>query len=211
MVFVPVLAAGLIFIRMQYFRHHQPTSAHRLVLMLLALLVFYAWVAVGIVRRKQPGWLEMLLQASFYVYIFCVLTLTGYFSLFNQLSGHHWWGKMLQRVRSGDGVNLQPLVFMKGHQLLTYEVIGNFIMLLPLGIYLPLLYKRLKGFLPVTFVAMLVSVSIELMQLATSVRITDIDDVILNTSGAAVGYIGFAVTTVILRRVLAARQLHLYS
>jgi glycopeptide antibiotics resistance protein len=40
---------------------------------------------------------------------------------------------------------------------------------------------------------MLVSVSIELMQLATSYRITDIDDVILNTAGAALGFIIYSI------------------
>ena len=210
-VFLPVLAAGLIFTRMQYLRHHQPANPHRLLLMLLALIVFYAWVIAGVVRRKQQHWLDTLVQASFYVYVFCVLTLTGYFSLFNQLSAQHWWAKMTRRVQTGDGVNLQPLLFMKGHHLFSYEVVGNFIMLLPLGIYLPLLYKNLRGFLPASFVAMLVSISIELMQLATSVRVTDIDDVILNTSGAAVGYIGFAIATAILKRVYSSQQVHQYS
>jgi len=211
LVFLPVLAAGLIFIRVQYFRHHQPANGHRLLFMLAAVAVFYAWVIMGIIRRKQQNVLDMLLQASFYVYVFCVLTLTGYFSLFNQLSGHHWWQKMAQRVETGDGVNLQPLMFMKGHHLLSYEVVGNFIMLFPLGIYLPLLYKSLKSFLTVSFVAMLVSVSIELMQLATNVRITDIDDVILNTSGASFGYIGFAIAMFILKRVYSPQQVHQYS
>jgi len=209
-VFLPVLAAGGIFLRVQYFRHHQPASQHRFVLMLLAVLVFYAWVVVGILRRKQASFLDVILQASFYVYIFCVLTLTGYFSLFNQLSGHNWWQKMVQRVQTGDGVNLHPLTFMKAHHLLNYEVVGNFIMLLPLGVYLPLLYKNLKGFLPVTFMALLLSVSIELMQLATNVRVTDIDDVILNTAGASVGYIGFIFCALIFRRLYAERPAQLY-
>jgi glycopeptide antibiotics resistance protein len=210
-VFLPVLAAGLVFLRVQYFRHHQPTNPNRLLLMMLAVLVFYAWVFAGILRRKQASFFDVILQASFYVYIFSVLTLTGYFSLFNQLSGHGWWQKMLRRVQTGDGVNLHPLAFMKGHHLFSYEVVGNFIMLLPLGVYLPLLYKNLKGFLPVTFMALLLSVSIELMQLATNVRVTDIDDVILNTAGASVGYVAFILCTFIFRRPSAAQPVQLYS
>jgi glycopeptide antibiotics resistance protein len=38
-------------------------------------------------------------------------------------------------------------------------------------------------------ICFLVSVSIELLQLATSYRSTDIDDVILNTLGGGVGFI----------------------
>jgi len=63
------------------------------------------------------------------------------------------------------------------------------VMLLPLGIYIPLLFPKLSGFFRVFLICLLVSVSIELMQLITSVRSTDIDDVILNTSGVAVGYL----------------------
>jgi glycopeptide antibiotics resistance protein len=210
-VFAPVLVVGIIFLRVQYFRHHQPTNANRLVLMMLAMLVFYAWVCAGIIHRKQNGFQDLVIQASFYVYCFCVLTLTGYFSLFNQLSGHGWWQKMVRRVQSSEGVNLHPLSFIKAHHLFSYEVVGNFIMLLPLGIYLPLLYKNLKGFLPVTFVALLSSVSIELMQLATSVRITDVDDVILNTTGASVGYIGFIFCMFIIRRLYATHRVQLFS
>jgi len=62
-------------------------------------------------------------------------------------------------------------------------------MLLPLGIYIPLLFPKFSGYLKVFIVCLLVSISIELMQLITSVRSTDIDDVILNTSGAIVGYV----------------------
>jgi glycopeptide antibiotics resistance protein len=64
-------------------------------------------------------------------------------------------------------------------------------MLLPLGIYLPLLYKKLRklsGFFTVLLISFLVSVGIELLQLATNYRSTDVDDVILNTSGACAGF-----------------------
>ena len=65
-------------------------------------------------------------------------------------------------------------------------------MLLPLGIYLPLLYTRLRkaySFFGVLLICFLVSVGIELLQLATSYRSTDIDDVILNTLGGSTGFI----------------------
>ena len=85
-------------------------------------------------------------------------------------------------------------------------------MLLPLGIYLPLLYKKIKGFLSVTFVAMMGSVSIELMQLATNVRITDIDDVILNTAGASLGFIiYFIIYTGFIKPLHTSSQVQSYT
>lgn len=63
-------------------------------------------------------------------------------------------------------------------------------MLLPLGIYLPLLYTRFRkahSFFTVLLICFLVSVGIEFLQLATSYRSADIDDVILNTLGGGTG------------------------
>jgi glycopeptide antibiotics resistance protein len=77
----------------------------------------------------------------------------------------------------------------KQFRIASSQVVGNLVMLLPLGIYIPLLFPKLSGFFRVFIICLLVSISIELMQLITNVRSTDIDDVILNTSGAVVGYI----------------------
>jgi glycopeptide antibiotics resistance protein len=51
----------------------------------------------------------------------------------------------------------------------------------------------MSGFLKVTSFCMLFSVGIELLQLITSYRSTDIDDVLLNTTGAAFGYFTYLV------------------
>lgn len=209
---MPVLIVSCVFLNMRYFHQYHQATHNRLLALVVTVSLFYVWVAAGIIRRRQDSFFDILLQSGYYVYIFSVLTLTGYFILFNQLSGHNWWHKMLERVNRRDGVNLTPFIFMKGHRLFSYEVVGNFIMLLPLGIYLPLLYKNIKGFFSVTLVAMLVSVSIELMQLATNVRITDIDDVILNTAGASLGFIiYFIVYRLIIKPTHTSRQVQAYS
>jgi glycopeptide antibiotics resistance protein len=71
--------------------------------------------------------------------------------------------------------------------------LGNLALLLPLGIYLPLLYKKMSNFFVVSFLCMLVSIGIELLQLVTSFRSTDIDDVFLNTIGAGAGFIIYSI------------------
>ena len=82
----------------------------------------------------------------------------------------------------------------------------NIVMTVPLGAYLtgrgarslgragrgPTGRRRLRGIVPVALVALLASVSVELLQLALHLtiggnRATDIDDVIANTAGAVVG------------------------
>jgi len=188
-VILPVLVVSCVYAYLNHLQQFQHASGKRLLALVVSVLLFYIWAAVGIKKRRQDSFFDMLVQSSFYVYIFSVLTLTGYFVLFNQVSLHDWWHKIIRRIDTRDGVNFTAFVFMRARHVLNYGVVGNFAMLLPLGIYLPLLYRNLKNLVTVTFTAMLVSVSIELMQLASNVRITDIDDVILNTAGAATGFI----------------------
>ncbi len=77
-------------------------------------------------------------------------------------------------------------------------LVGNLLAFLPLGILLPLAQPRL-GFVFVVLVALGLSVAIETAQLAISLavgldyRTADIDDVILNVCGAAIGYLALAI------------------
>ena len=144
------------------------------------------------IRKKQTNVLQVLVQASFFVYIFAVLQLTGYFILFKEVSSHGWWDKMNHRIETHDHVNFTAFKTIGIYKTFDKQVIGNFIMLFPLGIYLPLLVKglrRLSGFFAVLLISFLVSFGIEALQLATSYRSTDIDDVILNTLGGGAGFI----------------------
>ena len=80
------------------------------------------------------------------------------------------------------------------------NILGNIILFIPLGIFLSLFPKySLKR---ITAVAFLCSLSIELIQLICrqfgNYRTVDIDDIILNTTGALLGFI---ITRWILKRV----------
>jgi glycopeptide antibiotics resistance protein len=118
-----------------------------------------------------------------------VLTLTGYFILFREVSAHDWWQKMMTRIDRHDHVNFQLFKMFRIYKFLSKQVIGNFIMLLPLGIFLPLLYKKISNLFLVLIVSLLVSATIELLQLITSFRSADVDDIFLNSIGACTGFI----------------------
>lgn len=70
----------------------------------------------------------------------------------------------------------------------------NLFVLTPAGIYLPLLFRRLRGGWAFAPVALVGGASIELAQLGVSLalgfryRSIDVDDVILNTIGLLIGY-----------------------
>ena len=72
------------------------------------------------------------------------------------------------------------------------NVFGNFLLFLPLGFLLPRLWDKYNNWVSVLAIAFILSFSIELIQLASRIlelyRSVDIDDIILNTSGAVAGY-----------------------
>jgi glycopeptide antibiotics resistance protein len=191
-VVLPVLIVSLFYSRVLYHESYSGASFKRVAGLVLSIVLLFGWIVFVTIRRKQNNFLQVVVQASFFVYIFAVLQLTGYFILFKEISSHDWWDKMNHRIDTHDHVNLQPFKTIDIYQTLGKQIVGNFVMLLPLGIYLPLLYTRLRkaySFFAVLLICFLVSVCIELLQLATSYRSTDIDDVILNTLGGGAGFI----------------------
>lgn len=70
------------------------------------------------------------------------------------------------------------------------EIGGNFALLMPLGVLLPVISARFRGPLRILLVVGLVSLCIETVQ-GTMIagRAFDADDVILNTAGAVVAYL----------------------
>ncbi len=88
-------------------------------------------------------------------------------------------------------VNLVPLLrlFRYGSvRDIVWNVAGNAAMFVPSGIVLPVVYRRLDSFRKTVAAGALLSLSIEILQLPFLSRASDIDDLILNTLGTAVGY-----------------------
>lgn len=69
-----------------------------------------------------------------------------------------------------------------------WNLMGNLVMLFPLGILLPCLFGRLDRLWRVVIVVTVTVIHIELAQLIFRVGVVDIDDLILNLSGAMIGY-----------------------
>jgi glycopeptide antibiotics resistance protein len=69
------------------------------------------------------------------------------------------------------------------------NLFGNLALLLPLGMLGPIALPALDRWWRIAILALLVSTAIELTQLAVPDRSADIDDVIVNVSGALVGYV----------------------
>ena len=79
------------------------------------------------------------------------------------------------------------------------NLFGNLALLLPLGLLGPIALPALDRWWRVALLALLVSTAIELTQLAVPDRSADIDDVIVNVTGALIGYLAFAIVRAALR------------
>lgn len=79
-----------------------------------------------------------------------------------------------------------------GIWMVIYLVVGNIVWFVPFGFLLPLIWKRLKSFytIPLGFCLSLV---IELGQLISGKGMFEIDDLVLNTLGATMGYLAYKI------------------
>ncbi len=68
------------------------------------------------------------------------------------------------------------------------NLFGNVIMFVPLGFLLPLTFRRLTTLWKALLTTVFLITAVELLQLFTLVGSCDIDDLILNLFGAAIGY-----------------------
>src|SRR5215217_6152196 len=106
LVVLPVAVLGFLYLKDHYNSFYSHTSSRRLLFLGFTLFLLYGWIFFEVAIRKQRSVLSVVIQSSFYVYIFMVLTLTGFFILFREISTHDWWQKMMLRIDRKDHVNL---------------------------------------------------------------------------------------------------------
>ncbi|MEI5906721.1 VanZ family protein [Bacillus spongiae] len=97
-------------------------------------------------------------------------------------------------------VNLLPLntisdyivTFERFHfRILTDNFFGNIIAFMPFGFLVPILWTKLQKLRSVALLSAFFSLTIEVVQYITKLGACDIDDIILNTAGGIVGYLGY--------------------
>jgi glycopeptide antibiotics resistance protein len=82
-------------------------------------------------------------------------------------------------------------------------MVGNLLLLLPVGLLGPVVLPWMDRWLRVLVASLALSTAIELAQLGISDRSADVDDVLLNVAGAILGYAVLLVLRIGSRRPLA--------
>ncbi|MBT2757244.1 VanZ family protein [Mesobacillus foraminis] len=86
------------------------------------------------------------------------------------------------------------------------NLFGNVLAFMPLGFFLPLLFRRFMKFWPTVILVFVSTLAVECLQLFFHVGSFDIDDIILNTFGGAIGYLFYKAVANISSIVLKGKQ-----
>lgn len=79
------------------------------------------------------------------------------------------------------------------------NLLGNVLIFVPFGFFMPMASKY-RSFLATVFYSFVLSFCVETFQLITKIGSFDVDDLVLNTVGGAVGYIVFMICAAIRRK-----------
>lgn len=122
-------------------------------------------------------------KVSFYKEFFSILSIVYIFLLFQLLT--------LVELNNGGGYNLIPFTeifrYKIGSELFIYNVGGNILSFLIFGLIVSY-YVRPKNVFPPFIISLVVSVTVEFVQLNIG-RSFDVDDIILNVLGGVIGYL----------------------
>ena len=80
------------------------------------------------------------------------------------------------------------------------NIFGNVLGVLPFGVILPIIFRRMDSCFLICISGFLFSLTVEVIQLVTKVGCFDVDFIILNTLGAALGYGIYAVCEIFRRK-----------
>lgn len=87
-----------------------------------------------------------------------------------------------------------------GNMAVFLNLAGNVIAFIPFGLFLPLLARKYRNFWHVVVLSFDFSLLVEIIQLISKVGSFDVDDILLNTIGGAIGFIGFRLVKYIQNR-----------
>ena len=184
----------------------QFTEISRLILLCGSCLFLYfgGFFLSKYLNNNKP--MKINLWIYFILYIILLLILT----LFDPMYGRSFsivdWSKELFNKYINNSFNIIPF-----HTIIDYiskfnslydtktimiNLLGNLIALMPMAIFLPLLFKKTRKLKNFILTVVIIVFCIEIVQFLTLTGSCDIDDIILNVTGAIIAYIIFKVNSI---------------
>jgi glycopeptide antibiotics resistance protein len=180
------------------------------ILTVLTFILIWIIIVTFLRFKKKKNLVYLLFFTIFYIYIVKVLdyTLFQFQSLI--LLKYFIPNLILRGQPTQDSINIIPLINLTSQDLKTSLL--NILLFVPFGFGLPFITKF--SLRKVILLGLLFSLGIEIMQILTgylakvTFRIADINDLIFNTIGAAIGVLFFAKFTRIFRNISLLAHRH---
>lgn len=125
--------------------------------------------------HRRTNFIHMIWVFIFLYYVYLVLETTGI--------GTIWEIGLYPGMKLQEEINLIP--FRDG---ISLSMILNVVMFMPLGFLLPLLWKEYQSLVRTAIIGFCFSCGIEFCQLFNR-RVSDVDDLLMNTLGAVLGWL----------------------
>ena len=163
-----------------------------------------AWIAVRAVACLRAGRVDWRREVQLLLVYVCLVVVARFvFFPLSLVDGH------VQPLPFDSArilpfwLNFEPLVHLFDYEVRSeawINLIGNMAMFVPLGIVWPAVFKELRTPIAALAAGAGFSLLIELAQLPLYDHATDIDDLLLNTLGFAIGYAIYALVRRLRRR-----------
>ena len=155
-------------------------------------LITLAWVLTRIIVWKKTGLFRLKREAELILVYICLVVVARFtFFPFSKVDGRVQ-PLIFDAVQMWNfRINLLPLVYITDYEALwemKVNLIGNTAMFIPIGIIWPAVFRKLDTHKKVIAAGVGFSLFIEILQLPFYDRVTDIDDLILNSLGFLLGY-----------------------
>lgn len=134
----------------------------------------------------------------FFIYVLCLIGITLFPLMINIHRDYNWISvnliPVMSTIKEVTNITNNPNMHSYMVKFWIKNIGGNLLLLLPIGVIMPALRSKFNSLFKTTFFAFFVSLSIEILQLLSGYignvgRAFDIDDILLNTVGAAIGFI----------------------
>ena len=179
-----------------------------IIISLISMALWIIYRIYNVIKNKKTNIVREIILFIFFVYFLFLLLLTifkgGRIEFSNQFNSYMYREHGLLGI-----INVVPIketinTFMHsetGMRNSLRNLIGNILVFMPLGFFIPLLFDKFNNLKKVLKVGCLSSLAIELSQLFVGSNVCDIDDVIYNTLGALAGFICYKTFETIIKKV----------
>lgn len=180
-----------------------------------AIIVYIIFLILSVIYavKNKKTILELICTNLFIILILCVIAITIFpIPIQSEVleSGRKYgYGHVNNFIPFA---SIYQIISLNHYYISIRQIGGNLCMLIPLGIYAPFYFKGMNKFKNFLLLAFLFSAGIEFLQffigfiLQFNYRSEDVDDIILNVSGAIIGYIIYLIIKPFYYKILTKMQ-----